>query len=51
VARNLVHGVVVLAEDAPATCKLAEMAIDDIGLVMEFRVVLDGKELMQYLHP
>ena len=41
-ARNLVHGVVVLAEDAPATCKLAEIAIDDIRLVMEFWVDLDG---------
>jgi CheY-like chemotaxis protein len=49
VARKLARGVVVLAEDDPATCKLAEMAIDDIGSVMEFQVVQDGQELMEFL--
>ena len=48
-ARTVARGVVVLAEDDPATCKLAEMAVSDIGSVFEFTVVQDGQELMEYL--
>jgi len=49
VARSVTQGVVVLAEDDAATCKLAEMAIEDIGSVLEFNVVQDGQELLEYL--
>jgi len=38
-----------LAEDDAATCKLAEMAIEDIGSVIEFNVVQDGQELLAFL--
>ena len=48
-ARSVTQGVVVLAEDDAATCKLAEMAIEDIGSVLEFNVVQDGQELLEYL--
>jgi CheY-like chemotaxis protein len=49
VVRSVARGVVVLAEDDPATCKLAEMAVNDIGSMLEFNVVQDGQELMEYL--
>lgn len=48
-ARKVTQGVVVLAEDDAATSKLAEMAIADIGSVLEFNVVRDGQELLEYL--
>lgn len=48
-ARSVTHGVVVLAEDDPATCKLALMAAHDIGSLLDFNVVQDGQELMEYL--
>lgn len=48
-ARSIARGVIVLAEDDPATCKLAEMAVRDMGSLLEFNVVQDGRELMEYL--
>ena len=43
------QAVVVLAEDDPATGKLAEVAVSDLGSIAEFTVVKDGVELLSYL--
>jgi len=48
-ARSVTHGVIVLAEDDAATCKLVEMAIEDIGSPVEFNTVQDGQELLEFL--
>lgn len=48
-ARSVTHGVIVLAEDDVATCKLVEMAIEDIGSPVEFNTVQDGQELLEFL--
>lgn len=48
-SRSVAQGVVVLAEDDSATSKLVEMAFEDIGSSIEFIVVQDGQELMEFL--
>lgn len=48
-AQKVGKGVVVLAEDDPAACKLAELAVSELDSVSEFNIVQDGVELMDYL--